>query len=296
MKIAGLLLCFGGMTLLCTLDATAKGLGMHMGAFQIAFVRYGGAALWLALFIAMTRGPWPNLRNWRRHLLRGVLMVTTASLFFYALTRLPLAITTALGLVAPVYVSILGVVFLKERPSPLIGVAIALGIAGSAVIVFGGGLGGGGPAGDITGWIAGLCAPVTYAISIVLLKHHADSESAAALTLSTAVVASIVLLPFAVTGFAPLPPASWPLVPLAGLLGAAGFVLLTTGLRTTPASTFAIIDYASLLWAAFYGFVFFAEVPEIKFWIGGGLIVAGCVVALRTTRRVVGTPAVEVVE
>lgn len=294
MKVGGLLLCFAGMTLLCTMDAAAKGLGMHLGAFEIAFVRYAGAAVWLALYIALTRGAWPNLGNWRRHLLRGVLMVMTASLFFYALTRLPLAITTALALIAPVYVSILGLVFLKERPSPLIALAIVLGIAGSAVIVFGGSLGAA-YGGDISGWIAGLLAPITYAVSIVLLKHHADDESAPALTLSTAVVAAVVLLPLAIPGFAIPPLAALPLVPLAGFLGAAGFVLLTTGLRTTPASTFAIIDYASLLWAAFYGFVFFGEVPEVRFWVGGGLIVAACVVAMRTARRVAGTPAVEMV-
>jgi S-adenosylmethionine uptake transporter len=90
------------------------------------------------------------------------------------------------------------------------------------------------------------------------------------------------------------PPSLWPLLPLAGLLGACGFILLTTGLRATPASTFAIVDYTSLLWAALFGFVFFTEVPELRFWIGGGLIVAACVVAMRTSAIKSGTPAVDV--
>ena len=54
MKIGGLLLCFCGMILLCGMDATAKGLGhAQLGAFQIGFVRYAGAAIWLALYIAL---------------------------------------------------------------------------------------------------------------------------------------------------------------------------------------------------------------------------------------------------
>jgi drug/metabolite transporter (DMT)-like permease len=279
----GFLLCLAGMVLLCAMDAVAKTLGAHLSAFQIAFVRYGGAAIWLTLYIALTSGSWPLVGNWRRHVLRGLLMVATASLFFYGVTHLPLAIATALAMSAPIYVAVFGIMFFKERPSPILAVAILLGIAGSAVIVIGGESSA--ATGDISGWIAGLLAPISYAAAIVLLKHHADDEGAAALSLSTAVVAAVVLLPVAVPGFVVPPSGSWPLLALIGFFGAAGFVLLTIGLRTTAASSFAIVDYLSLLWAALFGFVFFAEVPGLRFWIGGALIVAACAIGLRATAR-----------
>jgi len=294
MKIGGLLLCFCGMILLCGMDATAKGLGhAQLGAFEIGLVRYAGSTIWLAVYIALTGGEWPRLRYWRRHVLRGALSVMTASLFFYAVTHLPLAITAALGMTAPIYVSLLGIVFLKERPVPALGLAIGLGIAGSAVIMFGGGFAGAGSA-DISGWIAGLLAPISYAAIIIVLKHHADDESAPALTLSTTIVAASVLLPLAAPGFVMPPQTAWPLLPLAGLLGALGFILLTTGLRTTPASTYAIVDYVSLLFAALFGVLFFGEVPRLQFWIGGALIVGACVVAMRTAGARMATPAVDV--
>lgn len=289
MKIGGLLLCFAGMALLCAMDAVAKALGAQLNTFQIGFVRYGGAAVWLVLYIGLTRASWPLLANWRRHVLRGLLMVATACLFFYGVTHLPLAIATALAMSAPIYVSLFGIIFFKERPSPVLGVAIVLGIIGSAVMVIGGG--DGAATGDISGWIAGLLAPITYAAAIVLLKHHADDESAAALTLSTAVVAAAVLLPLALPGFpAPLGPVWWQL-PLIGFLGACGFMLLTIGLRTTPASSFAIVDYMSLLWAALFGFMFFSEVPALRFWIGGALIVAACALGMRATSKASQTAA-----
>lgn len=294
MKIGGLLLCFCGMILLCGMDATAKGLGhAQLGAFQIGFVRYAGAAIWLALYIALTRGAWPTLRNWRRHLLRGALSVATASLFFYGVTHLPLAIATALAMMAPVYVSVLGIVFLRERPVPTLGLAIGLGIVGSAVVMIGGGFATAGP-GDVGGWIAGLLAPLSYAATIIAVKHHAHDESAAALTLGTSVVAALVLVPLAAPGLV-VPPASiWPLLPLAGLLGALGYILITTGLRTTPATTYAIVDYASLLFAALFGFLFFAEIPQPAFWLGAALIVGACVVAMRAAGVKAATPAVDV--
>lgn len=282
-RIGGLLLCFAGAAVLCGCDAMAKGLGSYLTAFQIAFVRYFGAAVWLIAYIAITRTGWPKLGNWRWHLLRGVLMVTSACFFYYGVTHLPLAIAAALGMSAPIYMALIGIIFLKERPSWLLGASILLGIVGSAVVIFGGE--NTGPAADIGGWIAGLLAPVTYAAAMVLVKHHADRESAAGMTLSTALVASVILVPLALPGVAVPSQAAWPLIVLIGFCGAVAFILLTIGLRTTAASAFAIVDYLGLLWAALFGFLFFAEIPALRFRAGGVLIIAGCALGLVAAGR-----------
>jgi drug/metabolite transporter (DMT)-like permease len=184
------------MILLSGMDAVVKSLSGELTVFQIAFARYAGAAIWLALFIVLTRGTWPNLLNWRRHLLRAALMVMTATSFFYGVTHLPLAIVSALALSAPVYVSLFGILFLKEKPTPTLGVAILLGIAGSLVIVFGGGE----PirvegSNDFLAWGAALFAPISYAGALVLLKHHADSENSAALSLASDMLAAPLCCP-----------------------------------------------------------------------------------------------------
>lgn len=289
MKVGGFLLCLAGMILLSAMDAVAKGLGAHLNTFQVSLVRYGGAVVWLALYIALTRGAWPNPRNWRRHVLRGATIAVTAGLFFYAITRLQLGLTTALAMTAPVYVALIGIIFFRERPAPTLLVAIVLGVAGSAVLIFGGGALS--FAGEPLAWTAALLAPLAYAISISLVKHHADDESAAALTMSSGIVSALIFLPLAVPGFA-LPSAEvWPLMVLIGMLGATGFVLLTIGLRTTPASAFAIVDYMNILWAALFGFVFFHEVPELRFWIGGALIISACALGAWSARKRPETPA-----
>jgi drug/metabolite transporter (DMT)-like permease len=286
-RTAGLAFCMAGMILFCCMDAVVKGLGQQqMSVFSIAFVRYAGAAIWLALYIAVTRESWPNPANWRRHLMRGVLMIMTATFFFYGVTHLPLAIVAALALSAPVYVSIFGIVFLKEKPTLMLGAAVALGIAGSLVIVFGGGE----PievtgASDILAWGAALLAPVTYAAAIVLLKHHADTEGAVPIAFATSAIAGILALPLAATSITLPPVEAWWQVVLVGMLGAAAFALLATGLKKIPASVFAIVDYTSVLWAALFGYVFFAEVPQLRFWIGGALIVAACVVGMRADSK-----------
>jgi len=288
-KATGFLLCLAGMILLCAMDAVAKALGPHLSTFQITFVRYGGAVVWLTAYVALTRGAWPDPRNWRRHLLRGATIVVTASLFFYALSKLPLAIVTALALSAPIYVALIGIVVFKERPTPSLIVAILLGIAGSAVMVFGGGAMA--FEGEPLAWACALLAPVAYATSMVLVKHHADDESAAALTMASGLVSALLVLPFALPGLAAPAPGAWPLMALIGFLGAAGFVLLTIGLRTTDAAVFAIVDYMNIIWAALFGYVFFREVPELRFWIGGGLIIAACAIGAVAAARRPATPA-----
>src|SRR5690606_27716874 len=94
--LSGILLSAAGIGVLSAMDATAKSLGASLSPFQIGFVRYLGAALWLIPVIAATRGAWPQRRNLRRHALRAALMALTAALFFHAIVHLPLAIATAL--------------------------------------------------------------------------------------------------------------------------------------------------------------------------------------------------------
>lgn len=286
-RLAGLGLGTAGIACLSTMDALVKGVAAHMPVPEVVFVRYLGAALWLMVYIAATRGSWPQGRNLVRHLQRGVLGAVTALLFFYAVTHLPLAIATAIAMSAPIYVSVLGIVFLKEPASPRLAFAVGLGLVGAAIIVLGGtdlaNSAGQAPAdgtSDLFGWIAAFLAPLSYASVLVLLKHHSEDESAAAMTLAQFTIGALVTLPVALNGFT-LPPAGlWLHIAAIGLLGTIGFLLLIAGLKRIPASIFAPLDYTGLVWAALWGWLFFAEPIGPTLVLGGILIIAGCTLSL----------------
>ena len=284
--LAGILFSAAGIAVLGAMDATAKSLGASLSPFQIGFVRYLGSALWLVPFIVLTRGAWPKRRNVGRHAARAALMALTAGLFFYAVVHLPLAIATALWMSAPVYVSVLGVVLLKERFTIGLVLAVLLGLAGSLIIVTGGASVGTGDSAEWPAWGAAILAPVSYASALLLLKHHAEDESAAAMTFAQSLIAALLFLPLALPGLGADLPGSppWLQVALVGLLGAVGIMLLTTGLRRVPASVFSVLDYTGLLGAAAFGALFFAEVPGPQFWAGGGLIIAACALGARSGR------------
>lgn len=284
-RLNGMALCAAGIVLMCAMDAVAKALGAHLSTFQVVFLRYLGAAIWLSLWIGITRGGWPQRSHFLQQAQRGVLLVVTATFFFYAVTHLPLAVVAALGMTAPVYVTILGALIFRERMDKLAWAALALGATGSAIIIFARGhVDAAGLGGDPLAWAAAALAPLTYAFVVVLLKHHSAKEEPAAMTLAQSALAAIMVLPLALGEWPELSTTTAGLGALIGLLGAVGFLLLVNGLKHLPVSVFAVLDYTGLVWAGILGFVFFSEVPGAQLWAGGVLIVAACV--LNTRRSV----------
>jgi S-adenosylmethionine uptake transporter len=65
------------------------------------------------------------------------------------------------------------------------------------------------------------------------------------------------------------------------LLGTCGHLFMTYGFKHAPAAKLGPMEYTSLLWAAFYGFVFFQEVPGVRLLIGSALIVLGTWIVIR---------------
>jgi drug/metabolite transporter (DMT)-like permease len=273
----GLVIGAAGIALMCGMDAVAKALGAELTAFQVVFVRYLGSAAWLALWIALTGGTWPHRANIGAQALRAIMLVATASMFFYAVSQLPLAVVAALGMTAPLYVTLIGTLLFREKMGGNAWLALVLGAGGAAVIIIGDGtLNVAGIDGQWLAWAAALLAPLTYASILALLKHHSTKEEPAAMTLGQSAIAALLVMPLAASPLPVVTPQVIGLVSLIGLLGAVGFLLLIHGLRLLPVSVFAVIDYTGLLWAALLGFVFFSELPGPMFWLGASLIIGAC--------------------
>lgn len=291
---AGFIMCAAGIVLMCAMDAVAKTLGASFTTFQVVFLRYLGAALWLAAWIALTGASWPRRADWWPQLQRAVLLVITASFFFFAVARLPLAIVAALGMTAPVYVTLLGGLLFKERLGLSVFAVLALGACGSAIIVLGGGLQQViGSTGEPLAWLAAILAPLTYAFTVIALKHHSKREEPAAMTLGQSFLAALLVLPLALGDWPAFDARLAGLSGLIGFLGAVGFLLLVHGLKRLPVAAFAVLDYTALIWAAVFGFVFFHEVPGPQLWVGGPLIIAACILNARLSAGAGGSVETE---
>jgi len=93
--------CCVGVALFSVMDAAMKGLSLSIGLFNALFWRaMAGSLLGLALML-LTRQRWPHLTVLRLHMLRGTVVAVMASLFFWAIMRMPLAEAIALSFIAP---------------------------------------------------------------------------------------------------------------------------------------------------------------------------------------------------
>ncbi|MGF1501061.1 MAG: DMT family transporter [Paracoccaceae bacterium] len=250
-----------------SMDAIAKHLAEELPTMQVVWARYLGQTLIvLALFAhrfrALLRTRAPGLQA-----LRSVLLFSATSLFFYALSFLPLAEAAALMETAPLMITLLAALVLGERVGPRRWAGVAAGFAG-ALIIIRPGLGVFEPAALLL-LLAAVCI-ASYQIATRMMGQ-ADSIWTTMLytTLFGAVVSSAVL------------PFVWETPPLAlvpglvaiGAIGFVGHTLLVWSLGQAPASVLAPFNYAQLLWAILIGYLVFGDWPDAATLIGGAVIV-----------------------
>ncbi|HZF27931.1 MAG TPA: DMT family transporter [Gammaproteobacteria bacterium] len=277
--IRGALLKLVSVLFLASMAACVKYLGAAIPSGETVFVR-GLISLVVLAFIAWRVEGLHLLKtaNLRSHALRS--LSGTASMFcwFTALTLIPLADFTAITFTAPMFLTVLAMLFLGERIHAYRWTALGVGFAGVLIMVgphlsFGGGSLGVG---------LSLGAAVFSAVAMMFLRSMSGSggEHAITITFYFSMTSMIVAAFTAVAGW-PMPTAEqWTFIVLIGVLGVFGQLLMTWSYRYAEASMIAPLDYANLLFAVLYGYFFFGETPYVSVWIGAPLVIAAGLIIL----------------
>ncbi len=297
-KVAPGIACIvAAMMILSLQDSLVKWLGASYPLHQIVLTRSVIAAtITLAVLAAMSRLGDLRTRRWSLHLTRGLLLVVTNSAFFLALVAMPIAEATAMFFVAPLFITLLSALMLREPVGIRRLAAVLAGFAGVVIVVR--------PGSGLFGYVALLPvgAAATYAFMQILTRRLGTTDSAAAMAFYVQVlfiVASIAMglavgdgrfagsddpsLNFLLRAWRVPGRDDLPLFGLVGLLIAAASVLLSQAYRTTEAATVAPFEYIALLSATLWGFLFWGDVPDATALFGMILIVgSGVFVILRT--------------
>jgi S-adenosylmethionine uptake transporter len=111
-------------------------------------------------------------------------------------------------------------------------------------------------------------------LGIVLKKHSGNEHPLAILTWSQ--VACWITFG-AASGFSlpQVPQALWLLLPVIGLSASGIYLAYFYAYRSGEASAVEAGSFTLLLFSPALGYLFFAEVPDIAFWLGAGLLVCG---------------------
>jgi drug/metabolite transporter (DMT)-like permease len=75
------------------------------------------------------------------------------------------------------------------------------------------------------------------------------------------------------------------LMGLCGVIAAVAMTLLTHAYRLASANLVTVFEYTGMLWVALWGFLLFAEVPQLTTVIGTAIIIAAGIFAVRTARN-----------
>lgn len=232
--------------------------------------------------------------TWPAMLARGLLNFAAYTAYYLALAALPMATTVALYFTAPLLITLLSALVLKEAVGLRRWGAVAAGFAGVLIMVR--------PGGDLFDWAALLpifCG-AAYAGSMVMARVMGTRDSAAALAfwgnvafLLCAAVLALVYgggghegaghpsLAFLTRGWV------WPdltdglLMAACGVIAAAGLTLLTQAYRVAANSVVAPFEFTFAFWGLLWGWLFWGDLPDPLGWLGIAVIVAAGVAVLR---------------
>ena len=279
----GILLMCIGVVCLCINDAIAKTLTEGYSPIQILFLR-NLIALPIAFAIAWKLGGRAALVSYRpaAHLVRGVLWMFAARLFFSSFIFLGLEEATALIFVMPVFVTALSGLVLREKIGWRRWSAVLVGFVGVLVVV---------RPGSGTFQAASLLPVATaffYAALMLSARWVDPRESVWTLMLylvGAGALLSAVLAPVFWT-----PPRAedlWLFIGIA-FFGTAGITLMTQAFRFAPAAVVAPFDYTALLWATLFGWLLWEEIPDSATYLGAAIIIASGIYIVWRERQLEG--------
>lgn len=265
----GVLFAFFAYALYSCCDAIIKGFGSNLSVHEIAF--------WTALFSFIPalfmrpknerwRDFWKMRHPWLVHT-RSVAGVIGNMCVIFAFTTIPLAETYSINFLAPIFIVVLSVFFLKETVGWQRWLFLAMSFIGVLLVVRPGFR-------ELQlGHLTSLCAAFFGAIGTTILRRVAPHEKRVSLI---AVPLGYILI---VNGIWMIPDFSLPtwqefgLLLAIGGLGGTGNVLFINATRLAKASEFAPMQYSQIAWALIFGAVFFHEYPDLVAYFGLSIVV-----------------------
>ncbi len=283
------LFALAGEGVLTLMDAIVKDQTSRYAIVQVTFLRFAFGALVATALVAVLRPRFPGPEGLRFHGLRAFLSVFTASLFFYGLSKLPVAEAMALGFLSPLFMVVFGVLLLKERFDAKIGLGLAAGIAGMIIIVSGqlSGQLSGQPAGAVysaealKGALAIIVSAVLYALVVIMLRARANVDPISVIVFLQSTIPAAILAVPAWYIWQPVAPADLGRFAIIGGLAILGHTLIANAFKRAEAARLAPLHYTILLWGILYGYLFFGDVPGPATLAGAALIAGAAIIIQR---------------
>lgn len=261
--------------------ATVRYLEGEVPAPQAAFLRYAIGTLMLApSLITLTKFK-PNRSLFNKFVLRGFVHSIGVTLWFYAMSVMPVAEVTAIGFLTYIFVSIGASIFLKEKLHKHRLSAILISFIGALIILR--------PgfkvieSGQLGMLIATMVFTASYLIAKVVSKERTSSEIVAMLSIFT----TIFLIPSAIYSWEPLSLEALLILSFTALIATLGHITMTKAIKAAPMVVTQPVLFLQLVWASMVGLFIFDEEFDL-FVIVGGTVIMLCVCYVSYREHILG--------
>lgn len=211
--------------------------------------------------------------------IRAVTGVVAMSLWFWSLSRVPLANATSLSFSTALFAAIAAWLFLGERMRFRRWAAIVIGFAGVLIVLR--------PAPEsFNVWsLVILISAMAWGISITIVKKLTVTEHPVAIVAWMGISLTILSAPAAIAVWQTPTWQQLQLLLIIGALASGGHLLFTHALRMTDVTFAMSMDFFRLIWSVLLGLWLFAEALDGWTIIGAMIIfAAGWFIVMRESR------------
>lgn len=279
-------------------DAVVKLVSSDITVWQV-FVARSLFAIPILIALLLATGVGLTLRAAKWTVMRSTLLLLAWLALYASFPVLSLSVAAVAVYTSPIMIALLSAALIGEPVSARQWGGVIIGFLGVISILK--------PGTDAFSWftLLPLLGAAFYALAMVLTRSKCQDEAPLTLALglhcaflvagatATLILALIGLeadtmaaFPFLLGDWAPMGAKEWGLMALIGALSAAYFMGVARAYQIAAPPIVATFDYAYLVSAALWGFVFFSETPDLLTLCGMALItVAGILVAARPAGR-----------
>ena len=256
--------------------ATVRYLEGEVPAPQAAFLRYAIGTLLLTPSLITLIKIKPNKPLMSKFLLRGLVHSFGVTLWFYAMSVMPVAEVTAIGFLTYIFVSIGACIFLKEKLHKHRITAVIISFLGALIILR--------PGFKVieSGQLGMLMATVVFTASYLIAKLVSKERSSSEIVAMLSVFTTIFLIPSAIYSWEPISLEALLILAFTALIATIGHITMTQAIKAAPMVVTQPILFLQLVWASMVGLFLFDEQFDLYVIIGGTVImICVCYVSYR---------------
>ena len=211
----------------------------------------------------------------KEHLFRCLMGLMALIAIVVALRELPLAVVVSLSYAAPLFITVLSIFLLSEKVGVFRWLAVIIGFVGVIIIAEPG----------FKGMNYLYFLPLIFCIGMAFVTITIRKLST---TEPIWLISIFFTITISITGLATIP-MGWKmpnfqdfiLLALIGVTGGSANLFLTQSYKLSEVSLVAPLKYLALVFAIFFGYFIWNEIPTIKTLIGASLVVLASLIIFR---------------